>query len=598
MSLTRSARVALAAALAFTVASPGTTQEAAAPPAPQPDPVADSGIEERVDVQLVELVVRIADRQGRAIPDVRADEIRVLEGGRERRVAYLAPIAAGGPEAHLGEAEDAAVLYDASGEAVRSEETVVVRPPKSQRRVFLVFDVANSKFRSRDNWRDAALLWVQSSMLPDDRVGIAVLKNNVRWLQRPTSEKAVLLEVLKSLDLVGYAPDRDRREQMSQLVDELEACADVHRSGGALGRRTGSEQRSIFESREAEDCAFRVSEPWAEQWDVEAEESALALRALVGQLAAIEGRKEVLLFSEGLIPDASQVATEAMVGIFGSDTIRMQVVQSRFARDSLREIDELHRTARAAGVVFHTFDTRSAGDRGYYDTREYASAPGFRNLGINPWAEMYDSTNGSVAALAHETGGRTARGTQDLPKRVREAAEGFFGVYNLGFYRDDDETGKVRVEVARKGVKTEVESAAKQPWTSRPASLELFIRPPEPGSREGVHAVPVVFQMPLGELPLRKGGGEYGCEIALFLQAARPDGTVVGEAFFETVVALDPDDPKRRDPSTAIRQLLRVDVPPGSYRLFARVSDDRQIVIARRTVDITVDDRGQIRGGL
>lgn len=597
MDLPRLPRMPIAAGFTLAVALAGIAQEPGKTPADASAPV-ESGVEARVDVRLVERVVRIEDRKKRAITDVHADEIRVTEGGRERRVAYLVPIADGGPEARLDVATDAAVLYDAGGAPVESDDAIAVRPPRSQRRVFFVFDVANSKLRSRDDWTDAALVWIQAAMRPDDRVGIVVLRNRVEWLQLPTNDKAVLTGLLQSLDLVGYAPDRDRRGQMSDLMDDLESCADVHRSSGGGGRRSGSEQRSIFDSTEAEGCAFRMSEPWVDQWDIEAEESILGLRSLVGQLAAIAGRKEVLLFSEGVIPDASAIATSAMVTIFGSDSFRMQEVQSRFARDANHELDELHRTARAAGIVFHTFDTRSSADRGYFDTREYATAPGVRNLGINPWAEMYDATNGSVAALAHETGGRTVRGTQDLPTQVREASAGFFGVYNLGYYRDDDDDGKLRIEVARKGVRAESESLARRPWTARPAGLELFIRPPEPGPREGTFAIPVLFQMQLGDIPLRKGGGEYGCGIALFLQAARADGTVVGETFLETTVALPSDDPKRDDPTTALRQMLRIDVPPGSYRLFARISDDRQLVVARRSVDVTVDDAGNIRGGL
>jgi hypothetical protein len=385
---------------------------------------------------------------------------------------------------------------------------------------------------------------------------------------------------------------------MSALVDELYLCSDAYRAQGG-GRSTGSGASGPFATNDAVRCGYSLVEPFAVQWNTEASERVLGLRTLVGQLAAIDGPKEVLLFSEGVVPDAASLLATTMVGVFGAEAMRIQDISSRLARDSLDELTRLFRGARSAGVVFHAFDTRSGADRGYYDRREYAAARDLHTLGINPSAEMYDATNGMLSSLAHETGGRVYHGTSKLPTKVREAADRFFGLYNLGYYRpgDGSSAGKLRIRVDRGGADVEVSETPRRPWPSRAVTLDLLIGRPEVGSEAGLHSLPVVFQLNLSDLPLRRGGGVHGCQMGMYLQAVRPDGSIAGEAFREVTVARD-EGPKRQDPTMTVRQLLRVDLPPGPYRIRARASDDRQEIVSQRIVDLTILPTGEIRGGL
>src|SRR5439155_24268413 len=130
---------------------------------------------------------------------------------------------------------------------------------------------------------------------------------------------------------------------------------------------------------------------------------------------------------------------------------------------------------------------------------------------------------------------------------------------------------------------------------TRIARLEVSIRKPEPSGVGDQQMLPVVLDIPLTELPLRKAeGGVYGCQLGVFVQAVSPDGTVVTEAFQDVTAAMELR-PKDRDPSTTYRTLVKLDLPPGSYRLRARLSDDRQIMIAERAIDLTLGT-GEVRG--
>lgn len=563
-------------------------------PAPHPDPV----LEEHVQVVLVDLVVRVVDRKGRALVDLKPEEVQISEGGQERQLAYFAPLASQGAGRELDHAEQAAALYDSEGAPTSAAPEVVVRPPAVQRRIVLAFDPANSRQRVREKWKAAAIEWAIDSMRPDDRVAIVTFHTGVDWVLEPTTDRERVMAALGALDLDSHAPDRDRRSEMTALVDELFLCSDAYRTQG-VGRSKSSDATGPFATNDAVDCGYRIVEPFAAQWDIEASERVLGLRTLVGQLAAIDGPKEVLLFSEGVVPDAANLLATTMVGVFGADAMRIQEISTRLARNSLEELTRLFRGARSAGVVFHAFDTRSGADRGHYDAREYAPARDRQTLGINPVAEMYNETNGMLSSLAHETGGRAYHGTSKLPAKVREAADRFFGLYNLGYYRpgDGSSAGKLRIKVDRGGADVEVSETPRRPWPSRAVTLDLLVGRPEVGGSAGYHSLPVVFEFNLSDLPLRRGGGVHGCQMGMYLQAAKPDGTIVGEAFREVTVARD-EGPKQQDPTMRVRQLLRVELPPGPYRLRARASDDRQEIVSQRIVDLTILPTGEVRGGL
>ena len=159
----------------------------AQPPAGLPaPPPPESTLVEKVEVILVETLVRATDRKGNPITDLKLEEIQVEEGGDPRRVGYFEPFLSRGHEGAQAESTRAAPLYDASGQEVPRGETAVL-PPRPSRRIVLAFDVVNSKIRVRNAWKGAALDWVRSSMTEDDRVGIVVFRNVPEWIQRMTN---------------------------------------------------------------------------------------------------------------------------------------------------------------------------------------------------------------------------------------------------------------------------------------------------------------------------------------------------------------------------------------------------------------------------
>lgn len=564
------------------------------------DPPADPRplLQEHLEVRLVEVVVRVVDRAGNPVTDVTPAELKVQEGGEERRVAYFEAAASRGPDLASGAPAPPTALYDATGHEVQSGTGTVVLPPKPRRRVVLAFDVSNSKIRRRAEWKASAKAWIETSMRPDDQVSIVTFKTVPIWVRPPTGDKAIVLDALQSLDLEGSASDRDRQQEMGRLVDELTGCADLTESGKQRGMGEGSPHGPSMGSDEIA-CAYNIAEPYVSEWASQTSETVDGLRTLTGQLAAIDGRKVVILFSEGIIPDPTQLVMDAMLSLFGANRIPVSNFSFKLKNYAQEDLLALHAAARAAGVVFFTFDTRGGGDRGTFETPAYNRPQGTQTLGINPWVETYKETSGTLAVLADETGGRPYYGTSGLAGHLKDAVDSYRAVFNLGFYRPTSlkAPGKLRIQVARKGVELKYPKTATLPVQSRPARLDVSIRQPELSGRGDRQWLPVLVQIGLEDLPLRRVSNEDGCQVGVFLEAVRPDGTIGDETYVDAVVAIPKTPPDRRKGLTPFRQVLRLELAPGPYRLIARLSDDRQGILGQRTVDITLE-LGAVKGGI
>lgn len=545
--------------------------------------LASPPVVERVEVRLVEAVFRVTDRKGRPLEGLLPTEVEVREGGETREVAFVEPFLA----SERGPATSIVTLYDGDGRAVPEAETPVL-PPRPARRFVLAFDLENSRARARPEWGKAAAAWIRSSLRPGDRVAVVLLRSTPEWRLPFTDAPEQAAALVESLDLRGLGIDRDRGKETSILWSDIESCASAAEAGGS--GRGAADPRG---------CAVAILEPLAEQWGGEAREAIGALGTLVGELAAIPGRKQVLLFSDGFFPDPAAQASSAFLALFGSDRRPPPGgIGAGLGPDVAAATTRLFESAAAAGVAFYPFDTRSPADRGTLDTLELDRSTSARALGANPWEDAYRATSGTLAALAEESGGRPSWGAKDLPGKLDRASGDYDALWVVGFYRPAgaDAGARLRIGVSRGGTRVEhPRRAAASGASPRPFSLQLSIRPPEATGRGDRQWLPVVVDVPVGSLPFRRVDGTWGCRVAFFLQAYRPDGSVLTEAFHEEVVAFD-DAPGADDPRW-YRQLVRLEIPPGPVRVRARVTDDRLEVLADRAIDLTLGV-GAVRGGI
>jgi hypothetical protein len=425
-------------------------------------------------------------------------------------------------------------------------------------------------------------------MAPDDMASIVVLRNYARWALQATSDKDTVVRGLETVDLFTDTPNRSRRSDMTDLLNDLKMnCVST---GGGPRKGTGAQDPTARTALGDEGtCAATVARPYIDQWGNESDETILALRQFTGQLAAIPGRKAVVLFSEGVIPDPAEVAVNAALSIWGSSTINFRVMNSTLRRDAFREIGNLHRVAAASEVVYFTLDTRPASERGYSEEVEMQVSQARGQLGINPWNDMYEATRGTLSALAYATGGRPFYGPEALTEHVAEAADAFYGVYNVGYYRSNVlNPGKLKVKITRKGLKyrlpAEVDFRKNE---ARSTPVYMAVGRPRFAGYGNLQQLPVAVMALYDLLPLRRGPGGRGCQLGIFLQAQRRDGSVAAERFDTTILVVDKNELEELE-GQYYDHMTGLELEPGQYRLRARVSDDLHEILGDRIMDLTV----------
>jgi VWFA-related protein len=385
------------------------------------DPV-ETDVVEKAVVALREFDLLVTDKRGRAITDLRAAEVQVFEGGTEQRVAFL--------ETVFGAREIAADIPPPE-----LLKTTTPDPPASPvRRIVLAFDAFNSTLRVRQRWLDAARDWVDDGLRPGDEVGIVSFGNAPKWVLSLTHDVDDIREAFDRMALEPEAADRDVQRDMSSFINDIRS----HCPQGNEGFR----------------CAFVLGEERVQRWNRAAEQSVAQLDEFVHQLANVPGRKAVLLFSEGIIGDASAMVVNALLMNFGTEIVNIETLRWRYRADAYDELRAMQSNARNAGVSFFTLYTARATARGFAGDLEQGEVLTATDLGVNAWSRLESSARETLSVLATETGGRSYERLKDLDDDVGHAADAFLGIYSVGYYRKNPNTdpGRLRVKVSRRNV--------------------------------------------------------------------------------------------------------------------------------------------------
>ena len=567
---------------------------AQAPESTSEDSPVETDLREEVTVQLREVRLRITDKLGAPVTGVKAEELVVRQGGVRQKVAYLEPVT----ERAL-EGTTPMPLYDSAGQPIAAED-VVVEPPQQQRRIVIAFDPRNSRTRVREDWRAAAIAWVERHMKSEDRAGVVVLRPYTDWVLRSSDRPDRVIHALQTADLFTDLPDRNRRDEMAGFLNEMrQLCVDTTESKVSGSATRYQSNRGTDLDSEALSCAYSLAQPLVREWSFDSESSYEGIRSLTGELAAIPGEKVIVLFSEGMIDDAATVTVHAMTSVFGFEVVDQTSMISRLRRQELRGLGELYRRAAAADVVVSTIDTRHASDGSQFFDLENTVAPTTQRLGLDPYREMYESTRSTLAGLAYATGGKPFYGPDELANKVRSAADAFFGVYVLGYYLAEgtDPGDKLRVRLDRPRVKLDYDKRPGRPYRPALLGMDLAIGRPRLHADGHAQTLPVAVLVGGETLPFRRQGPYWGCELGLFVQAVRPDGTVVDETFEQVSLVLEKEE-YEGSAGRRLRHVAELALPAGPVRIRARLSDDRQEKIADRSIDVTLVPGGGVEAGL
>ena len=275
----------------------GAASFAQAPTVQAPQAVFRSGVE------IVRLDVRVVDADGRPVKDLRAEEINVYEGGQRRPIVLFQHIA-----------EPTGTYLEVARRTIGGEVSTNQGSPRGHLYV-LVFDQNHITPGNEQRVRIAAERFLQKRTLPGDRVALYALPGPGPQLAFSSNVKLAVSELTKirgSLDRNAFTSagamslfeafqitrgDANALERVAARAVSTTGLVDL--LPGTSNRRTPPTTQVADVTRIVTDNARTV----VSQADSQARMFLFSLADVIRGLAGIEGRKAVIIVSEGFFSD-------------------------------------------------------------------------------------------------------------------------------------------------------------------------------------------------------------------------------------------------------------------------------------------------------
>jgi VWFA-related protein len=387
----------------------------------------------RAGTSAVVLDVVVRDKKGRPVIDLRQDELTVLEDGKPVAVQAFGLVRGTSPTTMAREA--------AAGQ------------PDPMRRVTLVTVVFDHLSQNaRDISRKAALQYFGAELPPGQWVSIYRLDNRLIRTQTFTRSPAEIRAAVTAATRFGAREGGDAIAGAGSFDFEQDARA-AEATTRTIGAGAGASADQAAVGAAAGDAATTaILERMAvmvERAQVEqrGQSSIYPLMALIKAHGALEGRKALLLFSEGIVvPPNLEEAFRATISEANRANVSVYAIDAR-GLDPSRSLDSARVTLdRSARNSQRQMTSRGNEPVTIEDVMNSENAEG----------ALRQDTQGTLQMLAEETGGFLVANSNNLAERLARVAGDLDAYYEVAYAPRlttyDGRFRKVEVKVARRGV--------------------------------------------------------------------------------------------------------------------------------------------------
>ena len=394
------------AALALSAAWPVAARQQ---PAAQPPPVFRSG------TSTVEVDVVVHDKSGQFVTDLKPDDFEVSEEGKPQRIDLFYRVG-------NGVAETAAAPEPKPDEPIGAARAPA--PPRTPRFFIVVFDDDHLSPGGFKRVQAAALTLFQKQFQKGDVGGVLVggkMANN-----RLTSDREELLKAVRDAKPSGRARSQMFDERQWPRMSAAEAMR-IHNNDDKIVLEEVYDRACQDEPDQCQrvdihplilEKAVTMSEAAGEATN----ETLRTLAALMNGLARMDGRKTLLLLSEGFLADESWPFVQEAVGL----------------------------AARAHATIY-TLDARGL-DKGLPSGQDVDPGTHDQNARM---LEQFDLGSDSINSLAVDTGGFVVRNTNFFDQAIQRIVDDASSYYVLGYRPEaapDGKFHKITVKMKRPGL--------------------------------------------------------------------------------------------------------------------------------------------------
>lgn len=393
--------------------------------------------------------VVVVDAKNRVVFDLKSGDFVIDEDGVEQRIDTF--------ELHRpapGGAATRPPLIDSPSDPRLSQPDILLPGYQKSRQNLIIFllDYATTEFENQKLVREASMKYVNENLQPDDYVAVFGLGARFRLLAAFTNDKEKLISALQSWDASGKAlagaggagPGLSA-SGAAQLASSgtIEVSADSPQGFAAAGQEAaaeGSAMAQLMLAERIQNMFYNMSSFVRKR---EARSVMTAIQAIARGVEEIEGRKTLILFSQGFVvgphmdyelEKTVNAANKANLAIYGIDTQGLAV---RGTSSELLPEGELQSISSATGPRRKD----ATGGESLFDRA--------RQVG----SDLRDSTLRHVSTA---TGGFAIRHTNDLHLGMQRIDQDIRSYYLISYrpanQKFDGEFRKIRVEVKRSGL--------------------------------------------------------------------------------------------------------------------------------------------------
>jgi VWFA-related protein len=387
------------------------TQKAAAAQAAQ----AEKQI--RISVGLVQTDVMVFDKQGHFVPNLKKEQFELRIDGKVQPIQFFEMVSAGSPH-------DEEIWAKAEGKpAPEAAQRPAARMPNPGRTLFIFLDDWHMEADSTMRTRNAVASLLNTSMGPNDRVGIVAATGQLAATQFLTNDKATLLASLEKFNFKNPGVQDLTYPAMSEVQAQAIEQNDYNTIAYFVGGIVGA---PVVYSGHGWGCPTGCPRTDFGRAELDTRQRARTL----AQMSAVIGMR-TLSALRGLLQFAESLPGRKLI-FFLSDGFMLQYQQS----DMLARLTDLTSAAARAGIIIYSLDSRGL-VTGTADvkTKPAPDVTGQRmTMAANEVSAPWDALN----ALASDTGGRFLKNTNALDTALITSLKEMSRYYLMGWPIDPE----------------------------------------------------------------------------------------------------------------------------------------------------------------
>jgi VWFA-related protein len=490
----------VAAVLITTLLLPGTFAQTATPKPPNDIP----RLTESMDVRVINVDVVVTDKKGTVITGLKKDDFEIFENNVPKPITNFYAVEGGRPT----DVEPDAVAA-ATPQPVRKDEL----PDNLKRRIIIYVDNLSMAPFNRNRVFANMKEFVKSAMRPGDETMIATFNRSMKVR-------------------VPFTRDPIQIEQM------LDAVA----GESAMGTTNASERQSVQDRiKETTDYdeAVSTARSYAQSVEHDLRQSAESLNGLMTTLAGVEGKKILVLASEGfpmqpgreMFQYIDEVANEKSWQFSGT-------ILEGMSFDSTSLIQSIARTANANGITMYTIHAGGLTGGSEMSAEHAAPTP------VSVSQAIITNTTDSMRLMADMTGGVASIQTNNFAQAFRNIQRDLDTYYSLGYRATTERVDRQRSLIVHMKNKNYIARArqtfvekstyaemndkviANLLYRTKQNDLKILVRTGAPAAADDeLYKVPVDIQIPMDSLTLlQQGEGDYVGGFDVYVAVANKDG--------------------------------------------------------------------------